>query len=94
MAKRQQRIKGTEAESIKEINDAAEAYVDVRDQRMALTKDEVTAKEKLTTLMLEHGLETYRDEDASPPLVVTLVPGEAKVRVRSEGGSSDDEAEE
>ena len=38
MAKRQQEIPGAERQTIKEIDDAAEMYVEARDKRMKLTK--------------------------------------------------------
>lgn len=84
MARRQLSIKGTERETIKEVDTAAEAYVEARDERIRLTKKEVDAKDALVTVMKKHKLDVYRDENAIPPLVVTLIPGEDKVKVRKQ----------
>jgi hypothetical protein len=81
MARRQMKIPGTEQETIKEIDSAAEAYIDVRDKRINLTDRESEAKEALIGVMKKHKVEVYRDENAVPPLVVTLIPGEDKVKV-------------
>lgn len=95
MAK-QQRIPGTEGKSIKEIDDAAEHYVEQRDKRMKLTEKEVEAKKSLADVMAKHKLAIYRDDSASPPLVVMLTEGDAKIKVtradeeNDEAGSLDD----
>lgn len=95
MAKRQAEIPGTERKTVKELNDCAEAYVDVRDKRMKLTEREGEMKERLVTAMRKHGLEVYRDDDASPPLLVVLKPGKDNVRVTTADGvdGSDDDGE-
>ena len=55
MAKpRQKKFEGIENEEIKEIRAAAESYVDVRDRRMALTKEEVEYRDKLLEVMEKH----------------------------------------
>jgi hypothetical protein len=79
--KKQLPIPGTEKETIKEVDTAAEAYVNARDERMQLTERESEAKEALVHVMKKHNLEVYRDENAVPPLVVTLIPGEDRVKV-------------
>ena len=89
--KKQLPIKGMEKKSIKELDSAAEAYVEARDKRMKLTEDEVEARGALISVMKKHNLEIYKDDDASPPLVVTLIPGEDKVKVSRV--EEDDEAE-
>jgi hypothetical protein len=93
--KRQQEIPGTERKAIAEIDSAAEAYIEVRDERMVLTKQEVEKKGELMDAMRKHKLDTYCDENAVPALLVTLVPGEDKVKVRraedeDEGAESSD----
>lgn len=90
--KKQTSIPGTEPKSITEVDTAAEAYVEARDERMALTEKEVEAKGNLLRVMEKHDLTTYRDESADPPLLVIVVPGESKVKVRRE--AEDDEAGE
>jgi hypothetical protein len=94
MARRkQQRIPGTEPASIKELDDAAEAYVEARDARMSCTEVEVVAKAALIAAMKKHGVEVYKDESSVPALVVTVVPGKDNVKVSRVDGD-DDEAEE
>lgn len=94
--KKQMKIPGTEPKTIKEVNDAAEAYVDARDERMKKTEKEVEAKEALVAVMKKHDLQVYKDDDAEPPLIVTLTPGVDKVKVTRADGDEDagDEAGE
>lgn len=82
---RQKELTGIEKESIKEIDDAAEAYEDVRDRRMALTKEEVERQRALVEAMRRHKRRVYRDDTASPPLLVTLTETEVKVKVKRVG---------
>ena len=90
---RQPKIKGTERETIKEVNDAAESYVTERDKRMKMTEKEVSAKEKLVEVMKKHELSIYKDDEADPPLIVTLTPGKDVVKVtRDESDESAAEA--
>ena len=79
--KKQTSIPGTEPKSITEVDTAAEAYVEARDERMALTEKEVEAKDALINVMKKHDLSVYRDDEADPPLVVTIIPGVDKVKV-------------
>jgi len=79
--KRQLPIPGTETNEIREVNVAAELYVDARDARMVKTEAEVEARDALILAMKKHKLENYRDDDATPPLIVTLIAGEDKIKV-------------
>lgn len=79
--KKQSALPGMERKSIKELDAAAEAYVEARDERMKLTEKEVEFKEALVAVMKKHDLQVYKDEDAEPPLIVTLTPGVDKVKV-------------
>lgn len=90
MVARQAKIPGTERAKLKEVDAAAEAYVAARDARMKKTEKEVEAKEALIGVMKKHELSVYKDEDASPPLIVTLTPGKDKVKVTQ----ADDDAED
>jgi hypothetical protein len=90
---RQLRIEGTEETRVKEIDDAAEAYVEARDARMAKTEREVEAKEALIGVMKKHSRDVYRDDDATPPLIVTLVPGKDAVKVSEQKDEEEPEAE-
>jgi hypothetical protein len=91
--KKQLPIPGTEKETIKEVDSAAEAYVEARDERIRLTDKEVDAKDALVTVMKKHKLDVYRDENAVPPLIVTLIPGEDKVKVSRAKDEEDEEGE-
>lgn len=71
---------GVTEKRIRSVDDAAEEYVDARDKRMTLTKQEVEKKEKLKSLMLKHGLNRYTLDDDLSEVVVD--PGEADVKVR------------
>jgi len=88
--KKQLSIPGAERKTIGEIDAAAEAYVSARDERMKLTEQEVASRDALIQVMKKHKVDVYR-ADASPPLVVTLIPGEDKVKVTR---ADDDEAQE
>ncbi len=79
--KRQPNLPTMEKKSIREIDVAAEAYVEVRDERMKLTEDEVEKREALIAAMKKAHIESYRDDDASPPLLITLIAGEDRVKV-------------
>jgi len=72
MAKRQQEIPGTERKSIKEVDDAAEVYRTARDVRIKKSKIEKEKKNDLVQVMVKHGLSVYRDDNAVPPIVVTV----------------------
>lgn len=87
---KQLKIAGTgrdESTVKQEIERAAVRYVSIRDQRMALTKDEVKAQAELLTAMQKHSLTEYVcDEEDLRVEVVDKV----KARVRRR----DDDAEQ
>lgn len=92
MAKRQMEVPGTERKHIKEVVDAASGYEDARDKRMKLTEKEASAKESLIEVMKKHKLTVYRDDEAVPPILVTLKPGKDAIKVeRLEVGDGADE---
>jgi hypothetical protein len=78
---KQKPLPGMERKSFPEVDSAAEAYVEVRDKRMKLTEKEVEAKDALLEVMSKHNLVVYKDESVAPPLIVTVTPGDAKVKV-------------
>ena len=78
---RQTKIPGTEGQSIKEIDKAAEAYAEAHAKRIRCAEREKDARLELVTAMKAHDIEVYRDESVSPALVVTLIPGDDTVRV-------------
>lgn len=63
MAKAQTEIPGTERPSIPEVEEAAEDYRALRDERMALAEKEAEAKRTLITKMKAHNQTAYRYED-------------------------------
>lgn len=79
---KQESFEGMEPVEIAEVTKAAEVYVDARDERMQLTEQEVEKQELLVTAMKKHGLDKYRTPDG---LLVTLVPGKEKAKVKRAG---------
>lgn len=89
---RQETIPGTERKSIKEVDVAGEEYRKARDARMAKGKTEKEKKDQLVEVMLKHNLTVYRDDDASPPFVVTVsTKHNVKVTNVDDGGGDDEE---
>ena len=74
-------LPGLEDQRIEDIRDAALKYVDVRDQRMALTKREVESKTELLDVMHEHRLKRYHDSEAEILVEIEKVADE-KLTVR------------
>lgn len=71
---RQTEVPGTERKTIAEVTAAGDAYRRARDERIARSADEKTAKEALIAVMAKHGLQVYADDNAVPPFVVTVTP--------------------
>lgn len=59
---KQQHFEGMEPPRVPELDAAIEYYVELRDQRMALTKDEVQQRTKVEELLKANGLSEYRNE--------------------------------
>ena len=97
MPAKQGRLPGMTPKRIAALEDAAEEYVSVRDERMEKNKEENQANEKLVKLMKKHKLKTYPIEasEESPARVITLEfrdPTErAKVRASKTSKKDDDE---
>lgn len=75
---KQQTLPGVETDSIPEIEEAAEEYTRVRDERMELTEEETAAQAKLLDLMRDHNLDKYKYDGK----IVAVLQGEAKVKVK------------
>lgn len=75
---RQKRLPGTEDPEIEELEAAAEAYAEVRDERMELTKQEVSTQAELLKLMKKYDKKTYVHDGYD----LKLVAEKEKVRVR------------
>lgn len=71
-------LPGMTDRKLKDIHEAAERYVDVRDQRQALTPKEVALKAELLGLMKKHRLDRYSFDG----LEVERVTEEETVKVR------------
>lgn len=92
MSKReQQEIPGTERKKIAAVERAANAYREVRDERMELTKKEVEKRTKLAEVMQENGITIYKfDGDDGEPLIVEI-DTTTKVKVKKESSYEDEE---
>jgi hypothetical protein len=75
---RQQDLPGTEDRAIKPLEEAAQDYATIRDQRMALNAEEVGLKAKLLRLMKKHGKQAYHRDGVS----IEIVTEEETVKVR------------
>ena len=82
-------LPGTEDAAIKPLEDAAAAYAEIRDQRIALNVDEAKLKTKLLALMHKYGKATYTRNG----ITITVIPeGESvKVKVRKPGDEEDED---
>lgn len=89
--RKQKTLPGMERKVIKEVSDAAEAYVEARDTRMAHTVKEADQKEALLAVMEKNKLEVYTDPDAVPPFTVTIKKGKANVKVEKRDASADED---
>jgi hypothetical protein len=78
---RQDRLPGMADAKIQALHNAAMDYADIRDQRQALTKQEVDLKEKLIGLMHAHKKEVYDYNGVHIELIVEEET--VKVRVKS-----------
>jgi len=74
----QQFLPGMEDAAIEDLESAARSYVSVRDRRMALTKQEVDAKNVVLNKMREHGKQNYRRDG----IEIRVVATEETVKVR------------
>ncbi len=86
MAKKQTELKGIEAPSIPELDEAAEEYVEHRDKRIAVLTQEIAAKGVLLGLMKKHKLERYRYDDQ----IVEVLPSE-KLKVKNANSEQEEE---
>ncbi len=73
-----QDLPGMESRTIKALEDVGAAYADIRDQRMALTKEEAALKASALKLMIKHDKTIYR----SASVLIRRIPGEEDLKVR------------
>jgi hypothetical protein len=88
--KKQTELPGMEAPKHPELDTAIETYAEKRDIRVAALVEEKQAKAVLLQLAEQLGVKVYRDETASPPLVLTLTEREVSVKVTAAPGFADD----
>lgn len=79
---KQDELPGVERPKIKEVEDAAEAYEEARDERMKLTEEETEAQVALVEVMKKHKVKVYKRADANPPWIATLTEGKDKASVK------------
>jgi len=75
---RSQRLPTMTDTGIKALDNIGARYADIRDQRQALTREEVSLKQHTKTLMHKHGKTSYVTE----ALEIHLAPGEENVTVK------------
>jgi len=78
MTKKQKELPGMEAPVIKEIVEAAEDYVEIRDKRMELTKKETAATAHLMNMMEKNSVTEYIFDGKK----AIIIEGGKKVKVR------------
>lgn len=74
----QTRLAGFEPTDVVEVREAAEAFADVKDQFVELTKELVKAKDVLHAAMNKHKVKKCQAGE----LLCEIVPGEEDVRVK------------
>ena len=74
----QQSLPGMEDAAIDDLENAARSYASVRDRRMALTEQQVDAKNVVLNKMREHGKQNYRRDG----IEIRVVATEETVKVR------------
>ncbi len=79
MPKKQNELPGMELPVIKEVVEAAESYVDIRDRRMNLTQKETAAQAHLLNMMEKNNLTEYVFDKQK----VLIEEGGKKVRVKT-----------
>jgi hypothetical protein len=78
---RQGALPGMVDKAVREIQAAAEEYIDARDRRMALTITEVETKDALIAAMHKHKRKRYFDG----LFEITVKSGDEKVRAKRKG---------
>jgi hypothetical protein len=89
---RQEKLKIDDRKVVKEIEEAAEAYVKARNERMLLTKEECKTRDALIKLMHDHKLKRYAydgtDEAADGatievPRLIEIEKADEKIKVKN-----------
>jgi hypothetical protein len=88
------RLPGMESSAIQPIEEAADSYEQARDERMALTTDEVAAKQGLIHQMHKHDKTVYRRELTDGTILdiqLTVEKESVKLRRRKPKAGNQDE---
>ena len=84
--KRQMQIPGTERKSVPEVEQAAESYREVRDERCELSKREKQKKLELLAVMKAHKVKKYKyDDENGEEIMVSLDDRDPEVNVKRTG---------
>jgi hypothetical protein len=83
--RKQMQIPGTERKEVPEVEQAAEAYREVRDERAELSKREAQKKAELQAVMRAHKLKKYRYHDENGEELEVVFEDEPRVRLRKTG---------
>jgi hypothetical protein len=86
---RDRKLPGIDDGPIREIEQAAADYADVRDRRMELTSDETQRKQALLALMHKHRKTHYKRNG----LEITLEAGQENVKVKMKPPTEEDDEE-
>lgn len=65
-------IEGMEPPTVADIDQAAEAFLEIRNRRMDLTEQETARNRELMEAMKRHGLESYEFPNGDNTYVVTV----------------------
>src|SRR5579863_2384674 len=90
---RQKDLPGMETREIKELDDAALEYAEIRDERQALTRQEVAAKDKLLGLMHKLKKSDYIAPGGAIEIHVVIEKEKVKVKIKKVDGDSGDGTE-
>lgn len=91
VSRKQQSLPGMEDTAIPEIENAAEAYAEIRDRRMALTKQETEARDTVLSAMKKHGKRTYRHGEIDAEITVEQEKLKVKIHKLTEGDQEEEE---
>lgn len=75
---KQARLPGTDDPALKDLESKAEQYVEIRDERMELTKKESALQDDLLALMKKYKKTEYRRDG----IEIRIVPIDEKVKVK------------
>lgn len=85
---KQAELPGVEKQGNAELDAALELYAEKRDLWVEARTEVQAAKAKLLELAKAAGLTIYRDDNAVPPLVMTLKEREATLKVTAVGAAA------